>query len=1074
MKTVVFKIVLIVGFFCIGMGSIEAQFYTGSNNTFGKNRVQYNPMFWQEYNFERFHVYFTGAGKEHAIYTAKAADRYLEEVEGFLDYDITDKLQFVVFNSQSAFRQSNIGLRNDESTNIGGVTRVDGNKIFIFYEGDHDKLDRQIRSGIASILVYKLMYGDNWKDALKSSTILTFPDWFINGFTDYMAGDWTTEIDNKVKDGVVSGKYNKFNRLEGEDSRLAGYALWNYIDEVYGKKMIPNILYMTRVSRNVESGFMYVLGTTLKDLSKDFVEYYKERYEEDDLFRIEPTEKELPIKTKKSRKYQKFKISPDGKYAAWVTNELGQYKVWLYDIKENKVKKIAKGEHKLDRLPDYSHPVLAWHPTSKVLTFIEEKKGELLLNIYEVEAHKNNKKPMMKLDKVLSMSYSDDGKKLILSGVYKGQTDLFLYNVIGNNQKQLTNDIYDDLMPRFIDGSTRVIFVSNRDDDTIRKKVDNVQYRKDKDVFILDISNLKKPLTRITNTPFVDESYPNEYSANRYSYLSNENGIKNKYVAYYDSAISYVDTAVHYRYFSVTGRLSNYSRDVLEYEPDSKSETYSMLMLKDGKYHFYVGEQKNDRMIEDNLINTHFMNYWLKSNLAGQIPVLKTETEGVERDSNYVDIDDYQFYDDVEPTFEKVVVDLGRGVKQDSSVVEEVVTFQLPRQEIYTINFTTDYVVSQIDNSFLNQSYQRYTGGPYQNPGFNALIKMGMIDLFEDYRIIGGFRFPVNFNNTEYMLSFENLKSRMDKKYLASRQSFKRASANGDVQKVQTYDAKYNLKFPFSDVASLRLTNSVRYDRIVTLSTEPSTLAEENENHYLAGVKLDYVFDNTRVIGLNILNGIRFKAWGEYYKEVDQPETNFFVFGLDFRHYLKIHRSIVFASRIAASTSLGDQRLLYYLGGVDNWLNTDFNDEILPDPNQNYQFQTIATPVRGFAQNVRNGNSFALINNELRVPVFKYFSNKPIKSSFLENFMVVGFGDVGTAWTGLNPYTSENAFNTTLITDPHYEIILQNQKEPIVYGYGLGLRSKLFGYYIRFDWAWGVDDGVVLDGIRYLSLSLDF
>ena len=1031
-------------------------------------------MFWQEYNFQRFHVYFTGAGKEHAIYTAKAADKYLQEVETFLDYDIQDKLQFVVFNSQSAFRQSNIGLRNDESTNIGGIARVDGNKIFIFYEGDHDKLDRQIRSGIASIVVYKLMYGDNWKDALKSSTILTFPDWFINGFTDYMAGDWTTGTDNKVKDGILTGSYDKFNRLEGEDSRLAGYALWNYIDEVYGKKMIPNILYMTRVSRNIESGYLYVLGTTLTTLSKDFVAYYKERYSKDDLFRIEPTEEEFGIKTKKTRKYQQFKISPDGNYAAYVTNELGQYKVWLHDIKEQKSKKIARGEHKLDRLPDYSHPVLAWHPTSKVLSFIEEKRGELVLNLYDMEDKKRDKRPLRKMDKVLSMSYNNTGDKLILSAVTKGKTDLFLYSVIGNNQKQLTNDIFDDLSPRFVDNDTRVIFTSNRIDDTIRKKVQTIQYKKDKDIYILDIDNIKKPLTRITNTPYIDESSPNQYSKERYSYLSNANGIRNRYVAYYDSAISFIDTTVHYNYFSVTARMSNYSRDVLEYEPVENSGTYSMLMLKNGKYHFYKGEYEKDRIIEDELVNTTFMSYWLKSKLNTNIRTILTSESAEEIDSNYVDINDYQFYNDKPAVVEKVFVEFKEGSKKDSVPKEEKETFKLPRQELYYVNFTTDYVVSQVDNSFLNKSYQRFTGGGYQASGFNTLIKMGMIDLFEDYRIIGGFRFPVNFNNTEYMLSYENLKSRMDKKYLVSRQSFTRNSPSGNAQKIQTYDAKYNLKFPFNEVASLRLTNSVRYDKLVTLSTEPSTLAIENENHYLAGVKLDYVFDNTRVIGLNILNGTRFKAWGEFYRELDKAETDFFVFGIDFRNYQKIHRNIVFATRIAANTSVGHQRLLSYLGGVDNWLGPQFDYSILPDPSQNYQFQTIATPVRGFYQNVRNGNSFALINNELRVPVFKYFSNKPIKSSFLENFMVVGFGDVGTAWTGTNPYTSDNAFNTILVEGFNYEIILQNQKEPIVYGYGFGLRSKLFGYYIRFDYAWGVDDGVVLDPVKYLSLSLDF
>ena len=85
-----------------------------------------------------------------------------------------------------------------------------------------------------------------------------------------------------------------------------------------------------------------------------------------------------------------------------------------------------------------------------------------------------------------------------------------------------------------------------------------------------------------------------------------------------------------------------------------------------------------------------------------------------------------------------------------------------------------------------------------------------MIDLFEDYRIIGGFRFPLNFNNTEYMLSYENLKSRMDKKYLVSRQSFTRKLTIWKMHKrSKLMTLKYNLKFPFNEVASLRLTNSV-------------------------------------------------------------------------------------------------------------------------------------------------------------------------------------------------------------------------------------------------------------------------
>ena len=64
---------------------------------------------------------------------------------------------------------------------------------------------------------------------------------------------------------------------------------------------------------------------------------------------------------------------------------------------------------------------------------------------YDLEDKKRDKRPLREMDKVLSMSYNNTGKKLILSAVKKGQTDLFIYSVIGNNQKQLTNDIFDDL-----------------------------------------------------------------------------------------------------------------------------------------------------------------------------------------------------------------------------------------------------------------------------------------------------------------------------------------------------------------------------------------------------------------------------------------------------------------------------------------------------------------------------------------------------------------------------------------------------------------------------------------------------
>src|SRR5690606_13757185 len=251
------------------------------------------------------------------------------------------------------------------------------------------------------------------------------------------------------------------------------------------------------------------------------------------------------------------------------------------------------------------------------------------------------------------------------------------------------------------------------------------------------------------------------------------------------------------------------------------------------------------------------------------------------------------------------------------------------------------------------------------------------------------------------------------------------------------------------DVAqSLRFTIGYRNDQTITQALDQTTLDVPDEFFNMISGKFEYVFDAVRPRGLNLYNGTRFKVFGEVYKELNEDKANIFIVGADFRHYQKLHKDIIYAGRIAGSYSFGSKRVAYYLGAVDNWIfrtlgrQESFDESVQLPTNQQYAFQTIGTPIRGFVQNIRNGTNFAVINNEVRVPIVKYLSNKPIKSDFLENFMIVGFSDIGSAWTGAHPYSSENSFNTIIIDDNVFHIELDNLKDPIVWGYGFGLRSK--------------------------------
>ena len=1080
----------------------DAQFYTGSQMEFGKNRVKYEDFFWTYYSYDRYDIYFYEEGRELADYVSQAAKKQITAIEKLFDYAVDERFQFIIFNKHSDFKQSNIGLSTDAQYNTGGITTIVGTKVILYYEGDHDKLDAQIREGVAQVLINHIMYGGNVREMLKNNTLLNLPDWYQKGLVSYVANNWNSDIDNRVKDGILSGKYKNINRLEGADAVYAGHALWKHVADNYGEAVISNILYMTKVSRNIDNSSLFVLGISIRNLWEECLESYKNKYADKDPAKTLPSQAPVLLKPKSTRVYSQLKVSPDGNYVLYTTNEMGQNKLWLYDVQNNKTKRIYKADHKIDRINDYSYPIVAWHPSNKLFSFIIERKGYIVMKTYDMETKEFAERNITGFEKILDYSYSDDGKRFVMSAVQKGQTDIYVFTASSSAYDQITKDIYDDLTPRFVHGSKGIVFASNRPADTLffnpKHKYENAQPHKD--IFMFNNITKSPILIRVTNTPGIDETYPGDYDSSHISYLSDLNGIRNRYIAKFDSVIAYIDTAAHYRTVVTTFPITNYSRSILEQDVNIKTTKLSEIIFEKGKYKMYVvplASTKTTTAVE--LKNTSFRDYRnrvdkkeqleaeTRNKIFNETPAIEnvitiknTYQEPVKKDSSEIDINNYTFENEQPKPEKKIEKNKQTSAHlYDSLSVKKDAEFQLAKQRNYNTNYSVDYVVSQLDNSFLNNSYQKFTGGGspiYLNPGLNAFFKVGMSDLFEDYRITGGMRFSFDFNNNEYFLSYEDRMKNLDKQIVVHRQTLLNVTDNSMLVKIFTHDAKYILKYPFSEVASLRGTISYRNDRIVYLATNDNTLPKPNTQENWTFVKGEYVFDNTIKRGLNIFNGSRAKIFGEYYRQLDKAKTDFFVVGFDARHYQKIHRDFIWANRIAGSTSFGNKKLIYYMGGVDNWFGARFDNTTNIATDQNYAYQTLATNMRGFYQNIRNGNSFIAINSELRFPVFKYLSQRPIRSDFAQNFQIVAFGDVGTAWTGSSPYSDKNSLNKTVIGSSQTPLIitLNTLHDPIVGGYGWGVRSRLFGYFIRIDRAWGVQDGIVLKPLWYISLSLDF
>lgn len=1092
----------------------QAQFYNGSSMTFGKNRVQYGEFLWLYYKFDDFDTYFYLNGEELAQFAARYANDQIPLMESRIESGLDKRIQFIIFNKLTDLKQSNIGLLTETSYNTGGITHIIGSKVFLYFDGNHVNFQKQIRAGIAQVLFNQMMFGGTLGQQVKSSTFFSIPNWYRVGIISYLSNEWDVDFDNRVRDGILSGRYDKVNNLSGEDAVYAGHSLWRYIANLYGKAAVSNIIHMTSISNSIDKGFTYVIGLPFKSVVEEWKNYYRKEYEQFQNNEIHP-QTPLPIKIKKDIVYGRPTLSPFGKYLAYTTNELGKYKVYLYDMVHNKKKKLFRKGVMIDTKTDYSYPLLAWHPTGKLLAVMIEEKGLPRIYFYDIETRKFTKQNIYEVQKITDLSYSDDGRLLVMSAVKGGQSDLFVFNIAASSFERITDDIYSELQPRFINNSSRIVFSSNRVNDTLDIVQDSlVEVPTKFDLFIYDYYSRDRILKRLTDTPLADEIMPEDAGFNTISYLSDENGIYNNYIAVIDSTVSSVDTTIHYRYFTHSKPITNYTRNISQIHTSKQLGKHAFVYYQDNLYKIFVEDLPEFSAIpEQKLANTSFMNSLTrdynkklaKAKKATDQTATVTEQKG---DEEEVPAEKLPARKSIKQ-FRIVYIDKkGNEIIGTSSfsksrksgkgnypaVVGEIgeyyqeSAFTFPKRRNYRVEYFVNNMISQVDFNYINYSYQPFTGGGgpvYLNAGFNLFFQLGVNDLMEDHRFVGGVRLNFSLINNEYLFSYSNLKNRLDKEIVFHRNTIEGTFAGTPYYgRIHTHELFYILKWPFNEALSLRGTASYRNEMLNMLATDQFSLEYPNiYRNWLSG-KVELVFDNTRTLGMNLYKGMRYKVFGEYYSMVgemsefkyiqqDQP-SNMFVVGMDFRHYTQIHRNFIWANRIAGSASFGASPLIYYMGGVDNWMFPTFNTETPIDYSQNYAYQTLATNMRGFNQNIRNGNNFVVINSELRFPIFQYFSKTPLSSSFMRNFQLVAFGDVGTAWNGWSPYSSQNSLYTRYVDSGPLHISVEIQKEPIVGGFGFGARLHLLGYFVRGDVAWGVEDYEVKKPVFYLSLSLDF
>lgn len=151
----------------------------------------------------------------------------------------------------------------------------------MYFNGDHADLARQIKEGLALVLLNEMLYGGNIQERLQTAAFLNLPEWYIHGLTSYLSRPWDADLNNRMKDILEQGKKARFNRLNQKDAAFAGHAFWKFMVEKYDKESIANLVYITKLTRNYESAIEYVTSKSYKEITEEYLIHYQELFKKE-------------------------------------------------------------------------------------------------------------------------------------------------------------------------------------------------------------------------------------------------------------------------------------------------------------------------------------------------------------------------------------------------------------------------------------------------------------------------------------------------------------------------------------------------------------------------------------------------------------------------------------------------------------------------------------------------------------------------------------------------------------------------------------------------------------------------
>lgn len=429
---------------------------------FGQNRVRWEQFDIQVLRTTHFDIHYDRAAEPTVREMARKAERWYARFSMLLGHEFTARKPLILYTNHPDFQQTTLA-----NTPLSEGTRG-------FAEGLRDRLvmpltgvgaenDHVLGHEIAHLFQFDLA-----ESAGGATAMLRLPLWFVEGMAEYVSlGSDDPNTAMWLRAALASGVLPSIAQLT-TDPRVFpyryGHAFWAYVGGRWGDEAV-SALYRDALRVGITASIMRTLGVTAPALEAGWHEsiiatyapLMNARESTEAIGRLIDTPERLTVNPQ---------LSPDGTRLAYLGQDaLGQIDVRVRDMVSGRVLRTfssSASDGHTDAIA-FLYASGAWSPDSREFAQVVVRRGDAELAMLNAATGAVNRRIRIpRVQSISAVSWSPDGRQLVIAGSRDGQGDLFLYDLQEHRVQQLTNDGFTELHPAWSPDGRYIAIATDR------------------------------------------------------------------------------------------------------------------------------------------------------------------------------------------------------------------------------------------------------------------------------------------------------------------------------------------------------------------------------------------------------------------------------------------------------------------------------------------------------------------------------------------------------------------------------------------------------------------------------------